>query len=493
MTGASILSVRSVSRPSQSAAFWRRRAGGGGTGWSHTVASHSDFTRSSPAAGMTRVTNTLGLDMERILGRMGRVSERRLRDEAYRIWKTGVIAVDAGRLVTEALEHSDSGLVVRSFDGRTTATVPLRSGARLAVVGAGKATAAMVGALPSGIASKLCRELIDGGRLGGWVNVPDAPAGGHEQVRKLVHGQLIRVHGARSRPDNLPTEEGVAGSREILRIARSLSEDDVLLVLLSGGGSALLPLPVEGVSLADKLRTTALLQECGATIGEMNCVRKHLSQIKGGRLAQATKARVVTLIVSDVTGDPLDVIASGPTAPDPSTFADACDVLSMYGLEEPAPASVVAHLRAGRAGQVGETPKTLSDRVTNVVIGNTDTARRAAVKWAESLGYAAADSGVVAGDTQLAARDAAAAILGASAGDARPLCFVGGGETTVSLPSGHGKGGRNQEFALAVLATLGAEGLRGACFLSGGTDGEDGPTDAAGAFVDEELARAAAK
>lgn len=397
------------------------------------------------------------------------MTERRLRDDALAIWEAGVTSVNAGALVRRALTTDPP-------DG-----YDFGAANRIAVVGAGKATTAMARAA----------EEVLGARISvGWVNVPDAT------VEKLAR---IHVHGARKLPDNRPTAEGVEGSKKILEIARSLDADDLLLVLISGGGSALLPLPVEGVSLEDKLAVTKLLQERGATINEMNCVRKHLSQIKGGRLAGATKARVVSLIVSDVVGDPLDVIASGPTAPDPTTFAEAIDVLARHGVLDAAPKSVVAHLRAG--GE--ETPKSTHEafrflsrdedsRVGNIVISSNATARRAACTEARLLrDYAVADVGLIEGDTVAAAREVAESIRRAVLGGGRLTCLVSGGETTVTLPPVHGKGGRNQEFALAVLDALGVEGLRGVCVLCGGTDGEDGPTDAAGAFVDEELARAA--
>jgi glycerate 2-kinase len=401
---------------------------------------------------------------------MARVSERRLRDDALAIWKAGVAAVDAGALVRASLDVTDGDLLaVHDAAGGTVVTLRLSAIGRIAVVGAGKATTSMARAVEETLSDRIAA---------GWVNVPDATV---EPLRR------IHVHGARKLPDNRPTAEGVAGSREILRIAQSLGEDDLLVVLISGGGSALLPLPADGVSLEDKLLVTKLLQERGATIGEMNCVRKHLSRIKGGRLAEATKARVMTFIVSDVIGDPLDVIASGPTAPDRSTFEDAWDVLLAHGLLAAAPRSVIAHFEKGREGRVPETPKALDPRVENVIIGNNRTARNAAMWTARVRGYEVIDLGVVEGATQAAAQSAAAEISKTS----RRVCLVSGGETTVDVAGATGKGGRNQEFALAVLDALGPEGLAGICLLCGGTDGEDGPTDAAGAFVDEELARAA--
>jgi hydroxypyruvate reductase/glycerate 2-kinase len=390
------------------------------------------------------------------------VTERRLRDDALAIWKAGVAAVEAGALVRAAVV----GLKPQ-----------LESARRVGVVGAGKAAAAMADALELEFgAGFLARKQVTG-----WVNVPDAT------VRRLSN---IRVHGARTLPDNRPTAAGVIGAERMLEVARSLSGDDVLLVLLSGGGSALLPLPVDGVSLEDKLLVTKLLQERGATIEEMNCVRKHLSQIKGGRLAQATKARVVALIVSDVIGDPLDVIASGPTAPDRSTFEQALVVLSSTGLRDKISPAVLRHLDAGLRGDIEETPKSLDDgRVFNVVIGNGATARVAAMEQARWLGYVAHDVGDVSGDTAATATGFVGYVRSSEKRDVRNACLISGGETTVNLGGASGKGGRNQEFALAVLNGLGPDGLAGVCVLCGGTDGEDGPTDAAGALVDEDLAR----
>jgi hydroxypyruvate reductase/glycerate 2-kinase len=404
------------------------------------------------------------------------VTERRLRDDALAIWKAGVEAVGAERLVWNALRVIGGELVVRDVNRTEAFTTPLASVPHIAVVGAGKATTAMV----RGVEQALGREIFEKKRVTGWVNVPDAT------VEDLPP---IHVHGARRLPDNRPTAEGVEGSERIMEIARSLGPNDLLLCLVSGGGSALLPLPVEGVSLADKILVTKLLQERGATIDEMNAVRKRLSRIKGGRLAAATRARVVTLMISDVVGDPVDVIASGPTAPDPTTFEDAWKTLERHGLLETAPRSVVDHLAAGLRRRVVDTPKSPSPRVTNVLIGNNAVARQAARETAAALGYLPVLHGETSGDTQTAARAFVEGLGSASHDARRPTCHISGGETTVSLPPRHGKGGRNQEFALAVLDALGSDGLRGVCVLSGGTDGEDGPTDAAGAFVDEELAR----
>jgi hydroxypyruvate reductase/glycerate 2-kinase len=312
-----------------------------------------------------------------------------------------------------------------------------------------------------------------------------------------VNLHAIRLHAARPAGSNHPTAEGVAGVRAMLELVRQAGPEDVGLCLLSGGGSALLPAPVESITLDDKQRVTALLHACGATINEMNCVRKHLSDIKGGRLAQAFGARpLFSLIISDVIGDPLDVIASGPTAADPTTFADALAVLDRHELRPRVPPAVIAHLERGRDGAIAETLKTLPSTAHNRILGNNSRALAAAGRQAEALGYRVLNLGsFIEGETRPAAV-VLAGIVRAIRAEERPfpppVCVLSGGETTVTLGPDHGRGGRNQEFVLAAALYLGAAGLRDVVVLSGGTDGEDGPTDAAGALADAgTLSRAA--
>lgn len=330
-------------------------------------------------------------------------------------------------------------------------------------------------ALEDGLASLGLLE-----RAEGIVNVPDDNAG---QLRKIT------LHAARPAASNHPTAEGVAGSRRILELVASAQEEDLVLCLLSGGGSALLPAPVAGITLEDKQQATKLLHACGATINEMNCVRKHLSDIKGGQLARACKGnKIVSLIISDVIGDPLDVIASGPTANDPSTFADALGVLASHGLRERMPASVVEYLEQGKLGNHAETLKELPDNVSNRIIGNNVRSLRASAEKARQLGYKVLELGAfVEGETRQVAVALAGIVRSVRADSlpySPPLCLLLGGETTVTLADEHGLGGRNQEFVLALLHKLGKEGLEGVVMLSAGTDGEDGPTDAAGAIGD---------
>lgn len=275
-----------------------------------------------------------------------------------------------------------------------------------------------------------------------------------------------------------------------MRLLVSAGPDDTALCLISGGGSALLPCPAEGVSLESKLAVTKLLHASGATIGEMNCVRKHLSRVKGGRLAEAFRGkRLISLIISDVVGDPLDVIASGPTAPDPTTFADAKQILDRYGLWDRCPADVVAHIQKGCDGAILDTPKVLPPNVENRIVGNNALALSAARRTAEQLGYRVLDLGpFVEGETKHVAAMTAGIVRNVRERNeplSVPVCVLIGGETTVMLGADAGKGGRNQEFTLAMLHHLGRDGMQGVAVLSGGTDGEDGPTDAAGAVADE--------
>jgi len=276
-----------------------------------------------------------------------------------------------------------------------------------------------------------------------------------------------------------------------------------VLCLISGGGSALMTAPVAGVSLADLQALTQTLLACGATINEINTIRKHISQLKGGQLARlAAPATVVSLILSDVVGDPLDVIASGPTVPDPSTFADAWSVLTHYGVENDIPAAIKAHLLAGRAGQLADTPKpgdAIFDRVQNVIFGSNRLAAMAAAETAARLGFEPLLlTTYIEGEARQVGQVAAGLAKGLVRGEtmhpagqfiARPACLIFGGETTVTL-QGDGKGGRNQEMALAAaLALAGWPHILVACLA---TDGTDGPTDAAGAFADgATVARAA--
>jgi hydroxypyruvate reductase len=264
---------------------------------------------------------------------------------------------------------------------------------------------------------------------------------------------------------------------------------DLVFVLISGGASALLPAPAPPVTLADKQKTTDLLLKCGADIFQLNAVRKHLSDLKGGQTAAlAYPATVVTLILSDVIGDPLDVIGSGPTAPDRTTYGDALRVLSYFNLTRRVPRSVVFRLEQGAAGELPETPKpadAIFENVTNVIVGSNRMALEASAQEARRLGYKPLIlSSSMQGESREVARAHCEILREVTATGnpiAAPACLLSGGETTVTV-KGTGKGGRNQEFALASAIYL--DGVDGALVLSAGTDGTDGPTDAAGAIAD---------
>ena len=322
---------------------------------------------------------------------------------------------------------------------------------RIFVVGAGKASARMAVAVERKLGSRITAGLI---------NVKD----GH--TAKLRRVKLNEC----GHP--LPDERGVEGARRIAEIVRGAGRRDLVIALISGGASALMPLPAEPVTLAEKQETTRLMLACGATIHEMNAVRKHLSAIKGGRLAEmAWPAPVLSLILSDVVGDDLSVIGSGPTAPDPSTYADALAILDRFGLRQRVPKAVRARLESAP----GETPKSLKN-ARNVIVGSNRLAMEAAARKARELGYRTLVlSSRIEGETREVAK-VHAAIIKEHRG-----CVLSGGETTVTI-KGTGLGGRNQEFVLAAAMEI--AGLDSTVVLSAGTDGNDGPTDAAGAIAD---------
>jgi glycerate 2-kinase len=287
----------------------------------------------------------------------------------------------------------------------------------------------------------------------------------------------------------IPDQAGLDGARQIVELVRAAGESDLVLFLISGGGSALFPGPADSLTLADKQRTTQMLLQSGATIQEINAVRKHISKLKGGRFAKlVAPAHLVALILSDVVGDSLETIASGPTVGDATTYADCLEIIQRYDLREKIPDSVVNLLRRGAQGAVDETPKpsdAVFQKVQNVVIGSNQTALKAAQLQAEALGYHTQIlSSSIEGESRAVARSHSALVKEIALADKpvrRPACVISGGETTV-IVRGDGLGGRNQEFALAAAIQI--DGLDGAVVLSAGTDGTDGVTDAAGGIVD---------
>jgi glycerate 2-kinase len=405
-----------------------------------------------------------------------------LRRDALQIWQAGVEAVRSPRLVRQWLRVEGPALVLGN-DPRHAERISLDSIRRIAVVGAGKAGAGMAEACEAILGPQRMAEK----HLTGWVNVPA------DCVRPL---ERIHLHAARPAGINEPTPEGVAGSQEILRLVESLEPEDLCLCLISGGGSALMPAPVAGVTLADKLAVTRHLSAAGANIEQLNTVRKQLSRIKGGGLLRVCRAgQLVSLVISDVLGDPLDLIASGPTVPDSSTPQAALDVLERFSVRAAGVApAVIQYLETAIARQDKDDAVTLHARVTNYVIGNNAAAVAAAAKEAERLGYSVVTHSAVQseGSAEEVGRDLAKRAIRMRTGPG-PTCLVSGGEPVVKLvdPLRRGLGGRNQQLVLASLVRLADDGAGRVALLSGGTDGEDGPTDAAGALLDADVLAAA--
>jgi glycerate 2-kinase len=392
-------------------------------------------------------------------------TESQLRTDALAIWQAGVDRVRSDQLVLEHVRREGNSLILAGE------AIDLPQVRRIAVVGAGKAGAGMAAGLESALGHALAREK----ELSGWLNVPA------DCVRPL---EFLHLHAARPAGINEPTAEGAAGAKRILEIVASLGPDDLCIALISGGGSALLPLPVDGITLDDKLAVTRFLSAAGAPIDELNTVRKQLSQIKGQGLARACKAgRMVTLIISDVLGDPLDLIASGPTVPDRSTPNDALRILEHYGARRAGISQRVFEALEQRRDERPEAPRT---RVSNHIIGNNATAVEAAAAEAARRGYSVRSESAQAseGPAEDIGRRLAAEAQSMHAGDGVD-CLISGGEPTVRLVESErrGRGGRNQQLVLAAVEVL-QENPRGIAILSGGTDGEDGPTDAAGAMAD---------
>jgi glycerate 2-kinase len=374
------------------------------------------------------------------------------RQAALAILNAALAAADPYKAVLRHVRRRGDVLIAGRYRYR------LDSFANIYVIGAGKAGAPMARAV----------ERLLGHRIhSGLINV------------KYRHAAKLRRVELNECGHPVPDENGVRGSRRIAEIAAAAGPDDLVICLISGGASALLPLPAAPVTLADKQETTRLLLACGADIHELNCVRKHISAIKGGKLARvASPARVLTLVLSDVIGDDLDTIGSGPTVPDRSTFADARAILKHYGLLGKVPRAVRNRIEEGQDDAWS------FNHVRNIVVGSNRLAVDAAAARARSLGYRTLVlSTFLEGETRDVARVHAAIareIVATGRPVRPPACVISGGETTVTL-RGHGLGGRNQEFALA--AALDIAGLEDVLILSAGTDGTDGPTDAAGAVA----------
>ncbi|GAB6166381.1 DUF4147 domain-containing protein [Thermostilla marina] len=405
-----------------------------------------------------------------------------LRADAVRIWQAGVDAVRSDVLVRAAMRIDGTRLLL----GRDEEiVVDLKTVARVCVVGAGKAGAGMTTAVEEVFGD----AWADRTSLHGWVNVPA------DCVRKT---RFIRLHAARPAGVNEPRPEGVEGTERILKLVGALGPNDLCICLISGGGSALMPAPIDGITWEDKLAVTQFLSAAGANIRELNCVRKQLSAVKGGGLAAACGAgRLVSLIISDVLGDPLDVIASGPTVRNTESASEALDVLERFGARAAgiservfeALQRAVATERQRTSGKA-EITTACGGQVENVIIGNNATAVDAAGIEADRLGYAAAMTSAVELEGKVedvAERHVEMALRMREQPGVD--CLITGGEPVVTLAPKEirGVGGRNQQLVLAAAAMLWDDGAGDIAVLSGGTDGEDGPTDAAGAVCDAEV------
>lgn len=401
-----------------------------------------------------------------------------LRSDAEAIFRAGVKRVDPLPMVREAIRLEGSRLAIQ--DDGVERFWDLNLFDRILVLGFGKASARMALGLEAVLGQRIRSGLI---------------------AVKHGHGETLRRMELLEASHPVPDESSALAARRILSLAQEADKRTLVILLVSGGGSAILCAPWDDgtrrISLSDKAAVTSALLACGADIREINTVRRHLSAVKGGRLAAAlAPATVVSLVLSDVLGDELSSIASGPTVGDPTTWDDALEIIERYKLSGRLPESVLRLLRDGKSGHIPDTPKPgdpLFDRVSNIILGSNRQAALAALVKAESLGYRTLYLG-----SRIAceAREAALFYSGMAISCAchgepiqTPACILGGGETTVTL-RGAGKGGRNQELALAYLNAL--SGLKPEladrlCFLSGGTDGNDGPTDAAGAFADSGL------
>ncbi len=386
-----------------------------------------------------------------------------LKKSATAIFEAGVRAVAPDACIKKQVRISSTRLWVGNID------LNLDQIRHVYVAGAGKASAAMAREVEQILGSRIHDGVV---------------------VTKYGHGLPLKHCRVMEAGHPVPDSAGVAGASALLDMVSEAGPDDLIVCLISGGASALTPAPADGLSLADKQDTTRQLLGCGATIHEINTIRKHLSKIKGGQVcAAANEARVVSLILSDVIGDDLDIIGSGMTAPDTGHFRDCRAILQRHGIWDSVSEPVRNHIRAGMDGRIPDTPKPgdpIFSRVTNQVVGSLSDALSAAAIEAENQGFTPLVlSSMIQGEAKEAAK-----VLCAVAREARrsgrpakpPVCLLCGGETTVTI-KGNGTGGRNMELALAGALAL--QGTFGIMLLSAGTDGTDGPTDAAGAFADE--------
>ncbi len=399
---------------------------------------------------------------ERIVKNGGTQLNRKARTLALKSLESALNAVNPKRIIKSRLSLKNCILKVDGY------SFDLEKFQNTYVLGGGKASGSMAETL---------EQILDKHITKGLVNIPR----GNKHKTKI-----IKLHEA-SHP--IPDETGVKGTHDMLEIAGHAEEQDLIICLISGGGSSLMPMPRGEISITDKRKITEDLLKCGATINEVNTVRKHISGFKGGWFAKkAYPATILNLILSDVVGDPLDFIASGPTVPDSTTFSDAIKILKKYGLWNKAPAPIKKVLSHGKKGMIPETPKAkdkIFEKVYNVIVGNN---RLASLATCESLKSAGLNTVLLTSTLEGEARHTGvmlASIAREVSASGNPVPkqagIVAGGETTVTV-TGKGLGGRNQELALAAALKLG--GMNGVVVASLSTDGVDGPTDAAGAIAD---------
>ena len=391
------------------------------------------------------------------------------REIAAEIFLSGVESVKPDKLISRFVAVNGDSLQIENHK------IDLKAVKNIFVVGAGKASAMMALALENILGRKI--------------------AAGHI-VTKYGHSIPLKHIGITEAGHPVPDENGLKGTEKVLSIVKQAERDDIVICLISGGGSALLPDVPEGCTLDDLRKLNTALLKCGADIKQMNCIRKHLSKVKGGMLAKAAfPARVISLILSDVIGDPLDVIASGPTAPDPSTFEEAVSIIEKFGIQNEVPDKIFKLLQDGKNNKRPETLKENDEallKTSNLIIGSNKLALKVAAEKAETYGYA---SHVITSTLEGDVNDVAAYILKLimeekAKKENKKVCMLLAGEPTVKV-TGKGLGGRNQHLALLMAKLLGDKPE--VTFLSGGTDGSDGPTDAAGAVIDSMTIRNAAR
>jgi len=385
-------------------------------------------------------------------------------EKAARVMKAALDAVDPRAVVLDNLRITNSKF---NINGEV---YDLNRFKKVFLVGAGKAGQPMTDAVREVLGSNLFRGkvIVKEGYLADQVF--------SDQIELIEAGHPI------------PDQRGVNGAQKIIDLLRETTPNDLVICVFSGGGSALMVSPVPGVSLNDLQILTQELLASGATVNEINTLRKHLDRVKGGQIARyASPARVLSLILSDVVGDPLDVIASGPTVPDPTTYSDSLSLLDRNKIRTRTPGSIINHLTLGQRGEFEETPKpgeSIFDRVNNIIVGSNRTAAQAALKQAQVEGFKSLIlTNYLQGEAHQAGQILGSIIRQLAEHNqplSRPACIIVGGETTVTL-HGDGHGGRNQELALGAVKEI--SGLEDIAFITLATDGGDGITDAAGAVV----------